>query len=329
MKSGELARIALLARVLGVDASKDGVVLGIGDDAAVLDLASMPDEGDESDEGAARLVWTVDAQVDGTHFRRDLCSWEDVGWRSFMAAANDVAAMGARAWCALSSLVLAPEVTDEELEALARGQRAASDAVGAPVVGGNLARGAPSSVTTTLLGTCTRVLTRGGGRAGDALFLAGDVGLAAGGLRARERGLTDARLDIAIAAWARPHARFAEGRRMAASEAAHAAIDVSDGLARDVLHLANASGLRAVLDARLLRDACGEPLAGVAAALGVDALELALHGGEDYALVLAASAPVVGFVKIGELRQGEGLALRSADGSERALDAGGFDHFAR
>ena len=110
-------------------------------------------------------MWTVDAQVEGTHFRRDLCSWEDVGWRSFMAAASDVAAMGGAPWCALSSLVLAPEVDDADLDALARGQRAAADAAGAPIVGGNLSRGATSSVTTTVLGTSHRAITRSGARA--------------------------------------------------------------------------------------------------------------------------------------------------------------------
>ena len=334
MKSGELARIALLARVLGVDASKDGVVHGIGDDAAVLDLASMPDDGDEDtgDDGerGARLVWTVDAQVDGTHFRRDLCSWEDVGWRSFMAAASDVAAMGGAPWCALSSLVLAPEVDDADLDALARGQRAAADATGAPIVGGNLARGATSSVTTTVLGTARRAITRGGARAGDSLWLAGDVGLAAAGLRALERGLgAAAPFDEAIAAWRRPHARFEDAARIAATDDVRACIDVSDGLARDVLHLASASGVRAVIDARALLAACGERLATVARALGDDALDLALHGGEDYALVVAcpdAHAPL-GFVKIGELTKGEGLSLRERSGVERALDARGFDHF--
>ena len=274
-------------------------------------------------------MWTVDAQVEGTHFRRDLCSWEDVGWRSFMAAASDVAAMGGAPWCALSSLVLAPEVDDADLDALARGQRAAADAAGAPIVGGNLSRGATSSVTTTVLGTSHRAITRSGARAGDSLWLAGDVGLAAAGLRALERGLGGATFDQAIAAWRRPHARFEDAARIAAIDDVRACIDVSDGLARDVLHLASASELRAVIDARALLAACGERLETVARALGDDALDLALYGGEDYALVVAcpdAHAPL-GFVKIGELRKGQGLSLRELSGVERALDARGFDHF--
>ncbi len=90
----EVGRVAMLARLLGRPVA--GVEVGIGDDAAVLSFG--PD--------GSRLVWTIDEQVEGTHFRRELVSWRDVGWRSFMAAASDVAAMGARPWCALSALVL-------------------------------------------------------------------------------------------------------------------------------------------------------------------------------------------------------------------------------
>src|SRR5580658_58633 len=100
----EAARIALIARILAGPAR--GVELGIGDDAAVL-LAPP---------GVGRLIWTIDEQVEGVHFRRDFASWRDVGWRSFQAAASDVAAMGARPWCALSALVLPESVDDAALE---------------------------------------------------------------------------------------------------------------------------------------------------------------------------------------------------------------------
>ena len=93
----ERERVALLTRIFG-DA--------IGDDAALL-------------EGG--LVWTVDACVEGTHFRREWLSWEDLGWRSFMAAASDIAAMGADQLGALSALVLTSDTDDAAFEAIARG----------------------------------------------------------------------------------------------------------------------------------------------------------------------------------------------------------------
>jgi thiamine-monophosphate kinase len=314
----EAGRLAMLARVLSWSspgaASPGGIEVGIGDDAAVLAL------------GDRRLVWTVDEQVEGTHFRRDLASWHDIGWRSFMAAASDVAAMGAEPWCALSALVLPDDLDDAALEELARGQRAAAAEVGAPVIGGNLARGPALSIATTFLGTCERAILRRGALAGDGLWMAGRVGLAAAGFRALDAGIDagkgPATLDAAVLAWRRPRALVAAGRGMA--PVAHAAVDVSDGLACDVGHLAEASAVRAVLDEdALLAD---EGLAGAASAIGVEALDLALYGGEDYALVVASPVPIDGFRRIGEVTAGRGVALRSSNG-ERPIEPRGFDHF--
>jgi thiamine-monophosphate kinase len=240
-----------------------------------------------------------------------------------MAAASDVAAMGARPRGALCALVLPDDVDDAALEAIARGQREAADATGAPVIGGNLARGTALSITTSVLGACASAIPRSGARAGDGLWLAGDVGLAAAGLRALETGRADdRRLTPAVEAWRRPRARIDDG--LAMSAVAHAGVDVSDGLARDVGHVASASHVRIVLDeAALRRDVT---LAAVAAALGADALDLALYGGEDYALVVACPVPITGFRSIGRVVTGEGLALRGADG-ERAVEPRGYDHF--
>src|SRR5439155_4570311 len=112
------------------------------------------------------------------------------------------------------------------------------------------------------------------------------------------------------------------------SKVAHAAIDVSDGLAHDVAQLARASSLRAVLDAGSLLARGGGSLARAGSAVGADAPELALHGGEDYPLVAASDVAIEGFARIGELRDGEGVALRS-DGVERDIAPRGYDHFAR
>ena len=307
----EVGRIALLARVLRADGP--GIEVGIGDDAAVL-----------SPPPGTRLVWTIDEQVEGVHFRRDLTSWRDVGWRSYMAAASDVAAMGATPWCALAGLVLPVDLDDAALEAIASGQRDAAEAARAPVVGGNLARGSVMSIATTLLGACERPVERRGAVPGDGLWMAGRVGVAAAGLRALEEGKAkDPHVTAAVAAWRAPHALLVEGRAMAGK--AHAAVDVSDGLARDAGHLAEASGVQVVLDeAALLED---EGLLAAAGVLGASAIDLALHGGEDYALV-AAGPPLEGFRRIGEVRAGRGVVLRGVTG-ERLIDPRGFDHFAR
>ena len=315
--SSELDRIELLRRALATGAGTGRVTLGIGDDAAVLAPPAEP------------IVWTVDAAVEGVHFRRDLLTLADLGYRSTMAAASDLAAMAAVPLGLLAALVLPSWVSDADLEALAAGQREAADELGTAVIGGNLARGTELSITTTALGAAARPLTRGGARPGDALWMAGPVGLAAAGLAALTRGGSpgDA-LAPAVTAWRRPRARLAEG--LCAGACANAAIDVSDGLARDVGHMARASGVRGVLDEAAI---VGDALAGAAAALGRDPLALALHGGEDYALVVAAPAGAVlaGFVRIGAVEAkggGAEVALRRRDGTVAAVEERGFDHFA-
>ena len=112
--SSEGAKIERLAALFG-QARGAGVTLGIGDDAAVL--APPPGES---------LVWTIDVQVDGVHFRRGWLELDDIGWRSFVAAASDLAAMGATPWCALGSLVLPPGFDDDAFDALAGGQAEAA-----------------------------------------------------------------------------------------------------------------------------------------------------------------------------------------------------------
>lgn len=305
MNEGE--RIAMLARVLGAQAS--GVVLGIGDDAAVLDASG-------------RLVWTIDEQVEGVHFRRAWLSWRDVGWRATMAAASDVAAMGGTPWCALCALVLPDDVDDAALEQIASGQAEAGKALGAPIVGGNLSRGDRLSLSTTFLGRAPRAIGRGGAHAGEGLYVAGPLGLAAAGLVTLERGVVDARLDPALAAWRTPVVQLEAARRM--TLLATAAVDVSDGLARDAGHLAESSGLEVVLEHAALGD--NPLLANAAAVLDLDPRELALYGGEDYALLASSPAPLPGFRRVGELREGRGVVLRTA-GAERAIEPRGFDHF--
>jgi thiamine-monophosphate kinase len=319
--SSELERIARLAARFA-SAPDASILRAIGDDAAVLDPGARGGRG-------GRLVWTVDAQVEGVHFRADLASWRDVGWRSFMAAASDLAAMGARPWCALSALVVPRGFADDALDEIAAGQAEAATAVGAPVVGGNLSAGGELSITTTLLGTAARPLERLA-REGDGLWVCGAIGSAAAGLAALERGFdpADAEVEPLVLAWRKPRAKIAEGVALAAIDAVHGAIDVSDGLARDVGHVARASGLRAVLLEDPLRAYVEPALASISARLGAAAIDLALYGGEDYALVASSASPVPGFACIGRFERGEGVAIADARGHARLLDPRGYDHFA-
>ena len=290
-------------------------MVGIGDDAAVL----APE--------AASLVLTVDAAVEGMHFRRDWMSLEDVGFRSLMAAASDLAAMGARPRGVLSALVLPADFGDEELDRLARGQAEAALALGTAVVGGNLARGSELSVTTTVVGAADKPLLRAGAKPGDVVAIAGPLGLAAAGIAALRRDERGAPFERVLAAYRRPRALIEEGVDAAAR--AHAAIDVSDGLALDASRLAAESGVGIVLEAERIRAAAGTELRAAASALSLDPLELALYGGDDYAL-FAAFAPgdlAPAFTMIGHCTVETGMVLEGADGTWRPLAPRGYDHF--
>jgi len=323
VKSSELERVEKLTRIFattGAESGAERVLVGIGDDCAVL----LP--------GPDPLVWTVDAAVEGVHFRRDLLSFEDIGYRATMAAASDLAAMGAEPAGVLSALVLPDDVGDEGLEAVARGQREAVGALGTAVVGGNLARGGELSLTTTVLGRAPRPVPRGGARPSDALWLMGPVGLAAAGLRLLMEGrpVETAAARACVAAWRRPRARIAEG--LAMRVVATAAIDISDGLARDVGHLAHAGGVRAVIDVATLDSA---ELRAAAEELGASAGDLALFGGEDYAIAFAApeGVSVAGATRIGWFEErdatGGAVVVIRPDGVREEIREGGFDHFAR
>lgn len=315
---GEHAAIRLLSSELG-GRRVPGVRLGIGDDAAVLSA------------GGGLLVWTVDASVEGTHFERSLLSLADVGWKSFQAAASDLAAMGARPVAALSALELPPGFSRAELGELAKGQAAAATAARCPVVGGNIARATKLAVTTTLLGRTKRPLTRTGARAGEEVWLAGEVGLAAAGFALLSRSESGRRRTgmprAAVQAWRRPVALLSQG--VALVGRASAAMDVSDGLSGDVSQLSRASQLRLVLEETALRRVLPRALLAAARRLGRDPFELALVGGEDYALIATGPARKrPRFARrIGRCERGEGAFVEAPDGTLRQL-GDGFDHLA-
>jgi thiamine-monophosphate kinase len=311
----ERQRLERLRALFGRGALPAGVTLSIGDDAAVL----VP--------GAAPLVWTVDAMVEGVHFRRAWLSFEEMGWRSLMAAASDLAAMGAAPRGVLSALVLPGDVGDDDLEALARGQADAARELGTAVIGGNLSGGSELSITTTVLGETAAPVLRSGARASDVVALAGALGLAAAGVEALRRGTADARLAPALEAYRRPRARIAEG--LVGRASAHAAIDLSDGLALDLSRLAAESGVGVVLAEERVLDATRDALAQAATALALDPLDLALHGGEDYALVMTfdpSSVPVP-FAPIGRCIGERGVFVERAGAGRREIEPRGFDHF--
>ncbi len=244
-----------------------------GDDAAVLQLDG-------------RTVLSVDAAVEGTHFRREWLTFRELGVRATTAALSDLAAMGSYARAMLTSLVVPSDVTEHDLYALADGCADVARQHGAPVVGGNLSRGRELSLTTTVIGVIGgRPMVRSGAKVGDVIYVTGTLGAAAIGLQCLLQQRHDAAASVFVTRWKQPTARLREGQLIA--PLATAAIDVSDGLVQDLTHLCRASGVGARIHADVL------PLAAqsdaMATALGVNAIDLALGGGEDYELLFTAA----------------------------------------
>ena len=297
--------------------------VGIGDDAAVV---AGPD-------GALLLV-AADLVVSGVHADLSYCSFADVGWKALAANVSDIAAMGGRPSHALVSVVSPPGTDLDELYA---GLLAAAAEYGCTVVGGDLSGGTELVVAVTMTGAVPPPpaaagagvgagapavalggpVLRSGARAGDTIFLTGPLGASAAGL-ALLRVAGRAASGPLAEAHRRPRARVEEGVT-AACCGATAMIDVSDGLAPDLGHLAEASGIGYSLDEVPVAE--GATLAG------------ALGGGEDYELVFTAADPArvaAGFAGAG-LRPPVVVGTCVADPAARLLGgvpvtATGFEH---
>ena len=336
----ESRRIARLRRLLEredpVDARR--IRLGVGDDSALW----RPRAGRDA-------VLSVDTQAEGTHFQRHWMSPREIGRRAISAAVSDLAAMAARPAALLIALLLPDDVDESSFRGLLRGIVTAARDYRATVVGGNTSRG-PLSVTTTAIGEVEtgRALRRDALRIGDEVWVTGYPGLAGLGWQLLERdgvnGKQSADERRALAAFRKPQARVEEARAIARSLDARAAIDLSDGLARDLGHLVEETRLRGrsvgvEIDANTVAGLCAVPR--LAARLGLEPLATALEGGEDYELCFTAPAgrvtPVrvrrfekrfgTRLTRVGKVVREPGLWLLGNTGDVEPLEARGFRHF--
>jgi thiamine-monophosphate kinase len=310
---GEFELIERLARVLPLEG--EGVILGLGDDAAVV----APPRGEE-------LVLTVDEVVEHVHFDRRFTPG-DVGWKALAVNLSDLAAMGARPLWALVALAFPRDEPAARILGVARGIAACARRHGLAVLGGNVSRAPALSLSITAVGAVRpgRHLTRSGARPGDLLLGSGTFGDAA-------LGILPGAAPALARRQRRPAPRLALGRAMASI--ATAAIDVSDGLAQDLGHLAEASRVGAVVETWRIptSPAYRRRVAGLA-----DPLAAALSGGEDYELLLAvpprrlgramSAARRVGvpLAVMGRFERGRGVRLLGPDGRLRPVPSG-HDH---
>ena len=273
----------------------------VGDDAAVVPGPVGP------------LLLAADAVVAGVHADLDLVGLDDLGWKALVASVSDVAAVGGRPRYAL--VTVAGPLAQLDFDLLYDGLLEAADLYGCPVVGGDLTSSVTLVVSVTVVGDGgpgpLPPVLRSGARPGDTLFVTGPLGSSAAGLQLLRAGQGVDAPDLVLS-HRRPRPRVAEGRA-ARIAGASAMIDVSDGLAADLRHLAEASGVGVVVDH-------------VPVAIGLNRVSddpelLALGGGEDYELVFAAPDPSGVQTVFAELGLGKPIRIGrcTADPDERCL----------
>jgi thiamine-monophosphate kinase len=292
-------------------------LVGPGDDAAVL-------------EGG--WVVSTDLSVEDVHFRHGWGADDEIGYRAAAAALSDLAAMAARPVGVFVSLAI-PEDDRFDAGLVHDGVREAAAGVGAGILGGDVSRSpGPLVLDIVVLGQTDRPLLRAGAEPGDELWATGVLGGSAGAVRMWETGREPP--DELRRLFLRPTPRVRAAQVLAEQNVAVALIDLSDGLAGDAGHLAAAGGVGIVLEAD------GVPVNPVVRELlGADAaLELALHGGEDYELCFSARAGTVDprrlsslldgleMSRVGRVVEGTGVMLEDPAGDVVPLKRGGFSH---
>ncbi len=301
-----------------LSAPRADVLLGIGDDCALL----QPPPGEV-------LAVTTDTLICGRHFSADVAPY-DLGWKALAVSLSDLAAMGAQPrWFTLALSLQKP--CDDWLDAFACGMARLAATHDVALVGGDTTQG-PLSLNVTAFGTVAagQAVTRSGARVGDAICVSGTLGDAALALHQRQRdGEADAALALRLD---RPEPRVALGLTMAGH--AHAAVDLSDGLAGDLGHVLQASGMGALIDLHSLP--ASEAMIRALPAWR-DRLPFQLSGGDDYELCLClppsrlaalrahAKLPLT---RIGTITAETGLRGVDLEGATMDIPAQGYRHFA-
>ncbi len=297
---GDLGETAVIAAVTARLGGSDSLLLGPGDDAAVVAASD------------GRVVATTDVLVEGRHFKRDWSSATDVGVRAAAASLADVAAMGAVPTALLVGLAVPADLPVQWALELADGLGEEAARAGAAVAGGDLVRGEPITISVTALGSLEgrEPVTRAGARPGDLVAVAGRLGWSAAGFAVLSRGFRSPR--SLVDAHRRPQPPYDEGPR-AAGLGATAMVDVSDGLVSDLGHVARASGV----SVRIETDAFHVPqeFVDTSRALNADPMQWLLTGGEDHALAATFPPDVdlpMAWSVIGRVEDGEDVHVDGA-----------------
>jgi thiamine-monophosphate kinase len=316
---GERRVVAMIRRFFSQE--RRDVLLGIGDDAALVRTPGS-------------LLLTTDILVEDEDFRLPDHPPRLLGRKALNVNLSDVAAMGGRPLHALVGLALPGSIEADWLKAFMGGFRSAAREAGVALVGGDLSGAEKILISVTVTGRAPFPVKRSGARPGDAVFVSGTLGDAAGGLRLVEkggsRGVVKAVRPL-LKAFLDPAPRLELGAYLAERRLASAMIDLSDGLSVDLAHICAESGVGAEVEAARV------PISAALDCLARDPLAMALDGGEDYELLFTvrpgktaaveALAPRFGLTRIGTVRPGRRITLIGPGKKKRPLKARGFEHF--
>lgn len=325
----------LIHRIQAIFPVPEGVTVGIGDDCAVLD------------PGRFDLV-TTDTLVEGVHFRRDLSSAEDIGWKSLAVCLSDIAAMGGGPGAFFLNLVLGPRDDEAFVDGLIAGMKSACDELVpqnfevAAAGGDTTATTGPTVISITLMGEASPAgaVLRSGAVPGDRIVLFGPTGLAAAGLAilSGQIDVDPADYEELLAAHRRPQPRGRAGALVGLYGIPSAMIDISDGLGQDLGHILARSEVGAWIQAHHLP--IHPALARLQLETGVEIMPYMLGGGDDYELLMTvppARMPKLwdlarrcqwDVYDIGEVRSPtEGLNIVDGQGAPIRVPSMGYQHF--
>ena len=308
---------SLLNRIRRKAGRGTAVVTGIGDDCAVLRIPA-----------GHELLVTTDFTLENVHFRREWHPPEVVGWRCLTRGLSDIAAMGGDPRAAFLSLALGRDVPQKWVDRFVGGLLQAAKEFGVPLAGGDTAQSAGGiQADIVLVGSVPKgkAVLRSGARAGDGIYVTGELGGSAATLERLRSGRIRAE---DYERHFHPRARVEVGQWLRRRGLASAMIDLSDGLSTDLAHICEESRLGAVMEAEAIpRATVGRPRQQVSH-------ELALHGGEDYELLLTSAGEIPAKIagvpvrQIGQISRERGMVLVGEDGRRRKLVARGWEHFA-
>jgi thiamine-monophosphate kinase len=333
MKISRLGEFGLIEKIRKMTSQRSSsVIAGIGDDAAVLKVSA-----------SASLLATTDMLIEGVHFDLAYIDYYSLGWKSAAVNLSDIAAMGGVPRFCLSSLCIPHTLTVEQIADFYRGFNAMLRAHRTTLVGGDTCSSRLGFVVSvTVLGEIRKelVLTRGGAKPGDKIFVTGALGDSAAGLevlknrvtRSGKKVVTEAAKRL-IEKHLRPIPRVTWGRKIALSQGAHAMIDISDGLSSDLGHICEQSHVGALISAEKIPLSPSLQIA--APYLDAAPLDYVLSGGEDYELLFTAPLEKVRKLRslgiplyeIGEITRTRTMLTVDGRGKKSPLSARGYDHF--